>query len=147
MQHSCAAQTHNTERNTRSRTCTQLQTHTHTFETETTDNHTCTPHTHTHTHTHIHTHTQAAKKAVIHELVGKLEASNPVPAPVDNLHLCAGSWELLYSTITITVGDTAIAITNTPPLPPSMYCCTDLPQYSTVLHYYQLCGWIVINIK
>jgi hypothetical protein len=47
---------------------------------------------------------QAAKKATISALVTSLEALSPVVAPVDNLHLCAGTWELLYSTITITVG-------------------------------------------
>uniref|UniRef100_A0A7S3VUD6 Plastid lipid-associated protein/fibrillin conserved domain-containing protein n=1 Tax=Dunaliella tertiolecta TaxID=3047 RepID=A0A7S3VUD6_DUNTE len=46
--------------------------------------------------------TTAAKKAAINDLVASLEALNPVAAPIDNLHLCAGSWELLYSTITIT---------------------------------------------
>lgn len=46
---------------------------------------------------------QAAKMATISELVAHLEALTPVAAPIENVHLCAGSWELLFSSITITV--------------------------------------------
>jgi len=44
----------------------------------------------------------SAKKASIAALIQQLEAQNPVAAPIDNLQLLAGDWNLLYSTITIT---------------------------------------------
>jgi len=44
----------------------------------------------------------AAKRAAILELVSRLEATNPVPAPARSLPLCDGPWTLLFSTIVIT---------------------------------------------
>lgn len=51
---------------------------------------------------------QAAKAAAIRSHISGLEPLSPVPAPIDNLELCAGQWELLYSTITITVRPLAL---------------------------------------
>lgn len=46
---------------------------------------------------------QAAKRAALLELISQLEATNQVPAPTQSLGMCHGRWQLLFSTITITV--------------------------------------------
>ncbi|XP_020554954.1 probable plastid-lipid-associated protein 7, chloroplastic isoform X2 [Sesamum indicum] len=43
----------------------------------------------------------SAKKAEIEELVELLESQNPTPKPTQCLEKVAGSWKLIYSTITI----------------------------------------------
>lgn len=46
---------------------------------------------------------QAAERERLLELVARLEAGNPLPDPTQHLDLLAGSWRVLFSTITITV--------------------------------------------
>ncbi|MEW5302026.1 MAG: hypothetical protein WDW38_008655 [Sanguina aurantia] len=44
---------------------------------------------------------QAAKKSSIHGLIEQLESINPLAAPTQSMDRVAGSWRLLYSTISI----------------------------------------------
>ncbi|KAL0350419.1 UNVERIFIED_CONTAM: Fibrillin protein 5 [Sesamum radiatum] len=48
-----------------------------------------------------HIWSPSAKKAEIEELVELLESQNPTPKPTQCLEKVAGSWKLIYSTITI----------------------------------------------
>lgn len=45
---------------------------------------------------------QAAEKERLLQLVALLEAGNPLPEPTQQLDELAGSWRVLFSTITIT---------------------------------------------
>jgi hypothetical protein len=45
----------------------------------------------------------AAKRAEVLAAVEALEARSPVAAPLERMDLLAGSWRLLFTTITITV--------------------------------------------
>lgn len=47
---------------------------------------------------------QAAKRQKVAAVVESLEALNPLQQPTQHLDRVAGSWNLLYTTITITVG-------------------------------------------
>ena len=46
---------------------------------------------------------QAAEREQILQLVARLEAGNPLPEPTRHLERLAGSWQVLFSTIPITV--------------------------------------------
>jgi hypothetical protein len=46
---------------------------------------------------------QAAKRQEVAEIVAALEAHNPTENPTQHLDLVEGTWNLLYTTITITV--------------------------------------------
>jgi hypothetical protein len=46
---------------------------------------------------------QAAKRQEVAEIVAALEAHNPTTNPTQHLDLVEGAWNLLYTTITITV--------------------------------------------
>lgn len=48
-------------------------------------------------------HVQAAKRQEVAEIVAALEAHNPTENPTQHLDLVEGTWNLLYTTITITV--------------------------------------------
>jgi hypothetical protein len=53
---------------------------------------------------------KAAKKEKIASLVTELESLNPEAKPLDDLKKFEGSWKLLYSTITITVGPMSLLL-------------------------------------
>jgi hypothetical protein len=49
---------------------------------------------------------QAAKRQEVAEIVSALEALNPTTSPTQHLDMVQGAWNLLYTTITITVSTT-----------------------------------------
>lgn len=50
---------------------------------------------------------QAAKRQEVADIVAALEAHNPTHNPTQHLDLVEGSWNLLYTTVTITVSEDA----------------------------------------